>query len=146
MAGEGGRGQQLGLHGLQLLYVLLLSVDGQHNTVHPMVQCGCWVRDLEPRCLQDASTYLSLCSIAVLGVVAHVLCCPAVPSCAVLCCRVVSPQVISQVPAAGEVLVRELSDMQGEAFSVPTVVLAQHLGGEEAFLWGGSSGREGCNH
>jgi alpha-glucan,water dikinase len=40
-------------------------------------------------------------------------------------------QVISQVPSAGEVCVRELADMQGEAFAAPTVVFSQHLGGME---------------
>jgi hypothetical protein len=41
----------------------------------------------------------------------------------------VHAQVISQVPSAGEVCVRELADMQGEAFAAPTVVFSQHLGG-----------------
>lgn len=40
-------------------------------------------------------------------------------------------QVISQVPAAGEVVVRELADMQGEVAAVPVVLLSQNLGGME---------------
>lgn len=52
-----------------------------------------------------------------------------------LCCPL---QVISQLPAAGEVLVRELSDMQGEVFNAPVVVLSQNLGGKHT---GGRHGR-----
>jgi hypothetical protein len=45
-------------------------------------------------------------------------------------------QVISQVPAAGEVVVRELADMQGEVAAVPVVLLSQNLGGElSGLMW-----------
>lgn len=40
-------------------------------------------------------------------------------------------QVISQVPAAGEVVVRELADMQGEVCNTPVVLLSQNLGGKQ---------------
>jgi hypothetical protein len=46
----------------------------------------------------------------------------------VSCCVV---QVISQVPALGEVTVGSLADIQGQAFSKPVVLICDKLGGME---------------
>jgi hypothetical protein len=40
-------------------------------------------------------------------------------------------QVISQVPALGEVTVGSLADIQGQAFSKPVVLICDKLGGME---------------
>jgi len=61
-----------------------------------------------------------------------------------VCCSVCC-QVISQCSAAGEVVVGELKDMQGQVFNAPVVVLAQHLGGKsrEGGAWGEGGQEEG---
>lgn len=46
-------------------------------------------------------------------------------------------QVISQVPALGEVTVQSLADIQGQAFDKPLVLICEKLGGMEV---SGSSG------
>jgi hypothetical protein len=41
------------------------------------------------------------------------------------------PQVISQTPATGEVMIADLADLQGQSFSKSTVIMAKSLGGME---------------
>lgn len=66
---------------------------------------------------------------------------PCVYACCVCVAVCVCCQVISQCPAAGEVVVGELKDMQGQVYDAPVVVLAQHLGGRCLWGQGGLGGR-----
>lgn len=53
-------------------------------------------------------------------------------------------QIVSQVPAVGEVIVGSLEEMQGKSFDRPVVVLAQTLGGMEDIPAGGPL--DSCDH